>query len=736
MPPSSKSPTGSGTGPTPPRSESQPNATDDDLYRAIVEDLGDAVFLADSEADVPSGPLLLVNHRACEQLGYAREELLALSARQLDALSGLFDASHVRALRSGDAIRYEAVQVTKVGREVPVEVDARAVHYGAKAAVLAVVRDVAERKKAEEDRRRRAQGLATVVEVSRSLAATLDLASVLQATTDGATKLSGVDSAAIYLVQGDEMRLWATTPPLPPDFPEELRGGSLADHPRLHQALVSGIPVLVPDVQAADLSPRERAVIERRNLRTLLFIPLVAQVKREGVLIVGSTGTPRSIVEPESELCLTLANLGALAVENARLYEASRQDAAALERALSARDRAERERLDMERQLLHAQKLESLGLLAGGVAHDFNNLLLAILGNLDLARLDLEPSSAAAKRVAQSIRATRRGTELARQLLAYSGKGRFVVEPVDVSRMVEDNARLLEASMARNVTLRLDLHPSLPSIEADPGQVHQVIMNLITNASEAIGAAEGSITLATGACDCDAGCLSRSRVREAAQPGRFVFAEARDTGCGMDAHTQERLFDPFFSTKGAGRGLGMAAIQGIVRGHRGAVLVDSAEGRGTTIRVLFPVLEAPPGASDGSAAAVAPDGGDRTLRGTILVVDDDELVREVCRGMVEALGLEVLVASNGHEAIDVLRREAHRVSHVILDLSMPGLDGTTTFQELVRIKPDVRVILSSGYNEQDCVQRLHGRGLAGFIQKPYSTADLQAILEKVSSAPA
>ncbi|HEX9188630.1 MAG TPA: response regulator [Vicinamibacteria bacterium] len=707
-----------------------PGAGKNEAFRTIVESLGDAVFLSVFEQGAaPTGRLVVVNDRACRHLGYTREELLSLPPSQV--LGDAFNPSLLDTLRSGGEVHFEATHVRRDGSRVPVEVYARTVDHAGEAAVLCVARDVAERKRAEEDRRRRAQGLATLVEASRSLAATLDLATVLQATTDGATRLFGLDTAAIYLVEGDEARLWATTPPLPSGFPEELRKARLADHPHLRRAITSGKPMLVPDVATATLTAMERSVAEQRNLRSLLFVPLVAQVKPEGALIVGSVGTPRAIGEPESDLCLTLANLGALAVENARLYEASRQHGAALERAMAARDRAEQQRLELERQMLHAQKLESLGVLAGGVAHDFNNLLMAILGNLDLALLELAPASPARVRVEQSIQATRRGSELARQLLAYSGKGRFVVEAVDLSRLVEENARLFDTSVSGNATLRLDLDRSLPLIEAAPGQVQQVVMNLITNAAEAIGPEGGTITVTTGLCDCDARYLARSRLREVPPAGRFAFVETSDTGCGMDELAMDRLFDPFYSTKSPGRGLGMAAIQGIVRGHRGAILVDSALGRGSTVRVLFPVLEG----SRHEAAAVPAEGQAPLLRGTVLVVDDQELVREACLGMVEALGMDALAAADGHEALEVLRREADRISHVLLDLSMPGMDGITAFQELVRIKPGVKVILSSGYDEQGFVRRLAGRGPAGFIQKPYSVSDLRAVLEKASRTP-
>jgi GAF domain-containing protein len=310
--------------------------------------------------------------------------------------------------------------------------------------------------------RRRAAGLATLVEVSGALAETLELGHVLQATTDGICRLAEFDTAAVYLLEGERLRLGATTPPLPPDFPEALRLMSLADHPHIQEALDTGAPLLLPDARAVPLTGAERAAVEQRRLRTILYAPMVAGVKALGVLIVAATGAPRPLASDEVDLCRTLANLSALATENARLFQAGQAHAIELaQRAEDAR-RADAERLDLERRLLHAQKLESLGVLAGGIAHDFNNLLQAMLGNLDLAQPALAPGTPEREAVEQAVVAARRATDLTRQLLAYSGKGRFVVRPFDVSALVEENAQLLRASVPHTCTIDLRLAEGLP----------------------------------------------------------------------------------------------------------------------------------------------------------------------------------------------------------------------------------------------------------------------------------
>ena len=390
---------------------------------------------------------------------------------------------------------------------------------------------------------------------------------------------------------------------------------------------------------------------------------------------------------------------------------------------------AEAERLEMQRRLLHAQKLESLGVLAGGIAHDFNNLLMAVLGNLDLALMDLPPSSPARASIEPAVQASRRATDLTREMLAYSGKGHFLVQRLALNDLVQGNADLLRAVMARTVTLHLLLGPQPAEIEADPGQLQQVVMNLITNASEAIGETTGVVTLVTGVQECDAASLSQSRLEVKPPPGRFAYLEVRDSGGGMDEETQQRLFDPFFTTKATGRGLGMSAVLGIMRGHKGAIFVDSAVGQGTRVRVLFPVCTPASGLGDAAGAKPGPVRSTPSLSGTVLVVDDDEAVRALAVRFVRRLGLQALEAADGHLALACFREHAATINCVLLDLTMPRLDGVATFRELQRLRPGIRVVLCSGYSQQDAVRRFGGEGLSGFLQKPYSLPQLERHLE-------
>jgi signal transduction histidine kinase/CheY-like chemotaxis protein len=401
-------------------------------------------------------------------------------------------------------------------------------------------------------------------------------------------------------------------------------------------------------------------------------------------------------------------------------------------RSAERRLRVEKENAELERQVLHVQKLESLGVLAGGIAHDFNNLLTAVLGNLDLALLSLpaaaEGRSPARDFILQSMAAGRRAEDLTRQMLAYSGKGRFIKRHVDLSALVEENAHLLHASLSKSVRLDMKLASGLPSILIDPGQVQQVVMNLITNASEAIGERDGTVTLATEAVRCAAADLRESRLEAKPPPGTFVALTVSDTGAGMDEETLARVFDPFFSTKFTGRGLGMSAVLGILRGHQGAIFIDSGVSRGTRVRVLFPMAgEAP--SSEAALGSIGP-----VHRGaTILVVDDEEAVRTLCRSMLEHCGYRVLTAEHGEEGVEKLRDAGMNVDVVLLDLTMPRMNGVSAFLELRRLRPELKILVTSGFSEQEVERQFQGRGHEAFLQKPFGLLALQGALEKLLS---
>jgi two-component system, cell cycle sensor histidine kinase and response regulator CckA len=381
-----------------------------------------------------------------------------------------------------------------------------------------------------------------------------------------------------------------------------------------------------------------------------------------------------------------------------------------------ARDITEQKRA--AEQLRHTQKLESLGVLAGGIAHDFNNLLTGILGNASLALEDL-PNSPARQSIEAVVAASERAAQLAQQMLAYSGKGRFIVERVDLSAVVRSTLRMIRAAVPAGVELRTNLTEPLPPVEADPGQIQQLVMNIIINGAEAIPEeAAGSVTIVTRAVEIGPG-------HPELEPGRYVAFEVTDTGSGMDAATKARIFDPFFTTKFTGRGLGLAAVVGIVRGHRGTIDVDSAPGKGATFRILLP-------ATTGGPVEKAPAAPQPPITakegGLVLVIDDESVVRKFARHTLERHGFTAVEAENGSRGVDIFRECAGQLRAVVLDLTMPVMSGEEALAQMKAIDGNIPVILSSGFNEHQAVQRFEGKGLAGFLQKPYRS---DALVQKV-----
>ena len=393
----------------------------------------------------------------------------------------------------------------------------------------------------------------------------------------------------------------------------------------------------------------------------------------------------------------------------------------------------EHERAQLEKQVEHTQRLESLGVLAGGIAHDFNNLLAAILGNASLAESNMLKNPLEAKeRIAKVILATEKAGVLCKQMLAYSGKGQFILKPIDLSDIVREMTHLLEVSIDKSVIVKYQLTKALPLIMVDEAQIQQVIMNLVTNANEAVAGRNGVVSLTTGMMHADEAYLANC-FSEHVQAGCFIYVEVSDTGCGMDNTTIQKIFDPFFSTKLTGRGLGMSAVLGIVRGHKGALKVCSELDRGTTFRFLLPV--------DESEKTLALDHAPQTTElvhfsgGTVLVVDDEETVREVSCMILQEMGFKTITASNGEEGLAMYREHQQDVLFVLSDLTMPRMCGKELFTALKGINPECRVILSSGYNSTDAIQQFSGKGLAGFIQKPFTPHELSDEIKKMLGGP-
>ena len=748
--------------------------SDETLYRSLVASSPTGLFVSGLD-----GTFLLANQAVAAMAGHASvDEFLKLRAQTLWAdpadREGL-----LQELREQGVVRNRLLRsVRKNGEQYWISLTATLVRddQGHPTAILGSVEDITERKQAED----------SLQESKASLAATLNALPDLLFEVDAEGRLldfRAPNPEMLYRPSSEFLGL-RVGDVLPPDAAETIT--KTITCARLRERCVGNVYSLeMPGgtewyelsaaakadgrivVLARDISARKRSEAELRASQGLLrsivdgisdvvyakdaagryCLVNAAAARYTGSSALSVLGQDDTVLMPAAEATAVMATDRAIMAEGAtRTYEETLtlgsepvtflttkgplRDAEGaviglfgIAHDITERKRANQEKLELERRLLHAQKLESLGVLAGGVAHDFNNLLMAIVGHLDVARLDAPPAAPVRSDIDAALEAAHRASELTRQLLAYSGRGRFVVAPLDLGAMVHECTDLLRTAILRSSRLEVALAPAW--VCADRGQMQQVVMNLLTNASEALGDAGGVISLRTGVEEWDDERLRRSRSAGPVAPGSFAYLEVTDTGCGMDEATQERLFDPFFSTKFTGRGLGMSGVLGIVRGHQGAILVDSEPGRGTSVRVLFPAIPAgaaPPRADPHPAAAFT--GSVRM----ILVVDDEDAVRLASLRIARRLGFEGLGAASGDEALVLLERYADEIACVILDLTMPGKDGVATFEAIRRLRPDIRVILVSGYDETDVALRFTGARPDGFLQKPFRFEQLRSKL--------
>jgi len=390
---------------------------------------------------------------------------------------------------------------------------------------------------------------------------------------------------------------------------------------------------------------------------------------------------------------------------------------------ITDQEKAENDRHKIEKQMLQAQKLESLGVLGGGIAHDFNNLLMGMLGHADLALTKLPADAPSRQNLEEVIVSAQRAADLANQLLAYSGEGKFIVETTDISDMVQEMSNLLKVSISKKIILNFDLNQTIPAVRCDPTQIRQVIMNLIVNASDALDSTSGEISIDTGSAHLTADNFNDTYLGSKLPDGQYVYVRISDTGIGMDEKTRLSVFDPFFTTKFAGRGLGLAAVMGIIRSHKGAIALESKLGKGTTFTFYLP-------ASTETAKKQTSDSHNKTSwkgSGTVLVADDEESVRDVAKMMLETIGFDVIVTQDGEEAMKEFKKNPERFCSILLDLTMPKLGGIETYHEIRKTNTNIPIILSSGYNKQDEITQIQGENLPAFLKKPYRLDSIRDI---------
>lgn len=701
-----------------------------------------------------------------------------------------------------------------------------------------------ELKLAEEELHRNAEWMALLLKTNEALSKSLDLNEILQTLTESATKLFETGSAAVYLLEEDTIYLGATTPPLPPDFPEKLRRAALTDHPIIQSVITSASPLVLPDAKKADLTPAEREVSEMRSLRTTVYFPLKGSKRILGVYIVASTDAQIEISRYQMTLCHTIGTQASIAIENAHLYRSVRNelserkqvekelreseekyrllvenqtdlmvkvdpegrflfvspsycrmfgkkeqellgqkfmplvheedrepteeamktlfspphtayveqramtkygwrwfawaDSAVLDkkgnikeiigvgREITERKNAEEERELLQAQLTQAQKMESIGRLAGGVAHDFNNMLNVIMGHAELTLDGLPEDSPLRANVEEIQKSADRSANLTRQLLAFARKQTISPMILDLNETVSSMIKMIGRLIGEEIDLSWKPHKGLETVCIDPGQVDQLLANLVVNARDAIGNKIGKVTIETGNTIFDKDyCSNHTGFVE----GNYVMLAVSDDGCGMDKETQANIFEPFFTTKDAGKGtgLGLATVYGIVKQNFGFINVYSELGVGTTFRIYLPVHKAARTQSAKAKEAVAP-----VTRGneTILVVEDEPAILNLIKTILERLGYRVLAAATPGAAIREAESHIGPIDLLLTDVVMPEMNGRDLAKNLIVLYPDIQRMFMSGYTANVIVhQGVLDKGVH-FIQKPFSSKNLATKVRK------
>jgi PAS domain S-box-containing protein len=674
-------------------------------FEAFMANSPTAAFIKDAE-----GRFLYVNRRYLEAFKIAEGERIGRTHFEV------FSPDVARAQEATDAMVLERETSIETIERVPLPDGAHdwltykfPLHdnLGHATLVAGLAVDITDRIRAEEAEaqasealRRQKIILETLLRVAARLNSHTDLQAVLDAVCDEVRSMLGTCAASVALLNPSNGALkLAASSGLADDGRTLLANVPAEVWTRIRDEFH---PVLcIPEFRDR-VVPGDRALVERAGIRTCLAAMMRHEERLLGTITAWTLGNVREFTADECALLQGVADQAALAISNAQALADLRQS---------------------EEQMRNAQKLESLGVLAGGIAHDFNNLLVGVLGNASLALSEL-PADALARPFVKDVETSaQRAAELTRQMLAYSGRGKLVVEPLNLSEIVREMTQLLGRVISKRARLSLHLRDDVPRIVADGTQLRQVVMNLITNASDALGGEPGLVSVRTGTVHADAQMLAGTYLNEELPAGEYVYLEVTDSGIGMDAATRARIFEPFFTTKFTGRGLGLAAVLGIVRGHKGAIDVTSEPGCGTTFRVLFPlspaIVEAP--------APRAPARAEWRGSGRALVVDDEEAVRSVARHVLERSGFTVIEATTGEEALSICSASHQTLRLVVLDLTMPGISGETTLSELRRQWPSLPIIVSSGLVPDD------SSGMEGmpFLAKPYRPSEFVEIVRRL-----
>jgi len=738
----------------------------------------DALMLLDPSYASDNWLIVDCNERACQMNGYTREELVGKPIAFLRAPDAEAEdcAAYLERIRREGVVHFETSHRHRDGHAFPIETSTSMITFGGHELILGIDHDITEKRRVEKALRETQLRYRAAVEQSNDGIAIADLEGQYIMVNQAFCKMTGYTEEELLRMHVSDLVPKRTAITLFNQVvnKEDLNYREtelLRKDGTTFVALITGSSIEVGNTRyvqgiVRDITDRkqaEQAITDALEYSKTIFeaSPIGIITFKESGEVISANNAAATILGGTIEQLLTqnfrtlesmnqsglrAAAIAALSLGHEQNVEVHHISTFGKDLWLSARfvpfsHQAQiqllllisdiTERKQVEEALRHAQKLESIGTLAGGIAHDFNNLLNAMLGQSTLAMGKLPSASPARYHLEKSIQAADRAADLTRQLLAYSGRGKFVTETIDLNRIVEENAQLLRVSVPKTVQLRSELDSANPKIHGDGGQIQQVIMNLIINASEAMGSNPGCITVRTDHKELSENDTSYSRYTNEPLPGgKYALLRVEDSGGGMSSETMARIFDPFFSTKFTGRGLGLAAVLGIIRGHKGGVRIESEVGKGTTFEILFPLL-------DDAAAPEKEEIKERErFSGSgkkVLLIDDEEPVVELLADVFTDAKFDVLQTMNPVEGIELYRAHRQEISIVILDYSMPDMDGKAAFEELAKINQDVKVLLCSGYTEEEMQSGFGKIRPAGFIKKPYRPSTLLAQVAKILS---
>lgn len=666
-------------------------------YRVLFQDNPLPMWVFDAETI----RFVAVNAAATKLYGIPEDEFLAMKVSDLSSTTEQRSLGELeKDLPPG--VGYTSISRHRLrdGRVIDVETTLHDVVFNGRKAVHVLARDVSEIL--------RIHSLITAQKHLFELAAKRESAKVLLEEIGLVVERQIFDVRCSFLLVNEPGTAitHVSSPSLPPEYTKAIDGlkpGPTAG--ACGTAIHRKERVISRDIETDPLWEQYREIALQHGLRACWSIPILAPTGQVLGTIACYARTVREPNASELEVLDVAADVASIALWAERIDQKQRQ---------------------LETQVHQDQKLNSLGVLAGGIAHDFNNILAGMLGNASLAMSELPPDSPIVPNLRQVEALAVQASALTRQMLTYSGKEHLVIQRQDINALIRDMMNLLKISVSKSVNVALSLAPDTLPVDGEPSQLRQIIMNLVANASDAVGENFGVITISTGLFEANSDYLANCMVSDAASPGEFVFIDVTDNGLGMTNEVMQRVFDPFFTTKTNGKGLGLSSVLGIIRGHRGAIHVSSERGIGTSFRVLLP----PAGSGLESAPNKTPQESEAQRAGKILVVDDEESIRTVTKSLLEKLGYEVIVAKDGYAGIEAYKVHWESIRAVLLDMTMPGIKGNVVFREIRRIDPNARIILMSGYTAVALDKDITARENVPFLAKPFKLSELKATLEK------